>query len=285
MIAEVIAIIGAVLDGAGHVFVRKGLSYSNPLTATLITLFSTTLTLLILTLIFTPLHVFISKYIFIFVIVGILALILGRFFRYIGISKLGVSRATPVSSTSPLFASFLAIVFLGEKMTASILVGTLLIVSGVILLSHEKKEKSGWRKFDLIFPFLSALSLGASYTLRKFGLIYLNDPLVGATTASISALIILLFLMLSTDLRNKLELNKPSFIHYSFCGFCYAIGILMNFIALTKGDVITVTPIINSNPLFAIFFSYLFLKGIDIITFKIIIGAIMVFAGVICIVA
>lgn len=80
--------------------------------------------------------------------------------------------------------------------------------------------------------------------------------------------------------RNALELNKPSFVNYFIAGLCYGGGFLMNFIALSKGNVVVVEPLVRSNPLFAILLSYLFLKGTDVVTYKIVLGAVMVFLGV-----
>lgn len=284
MPAELIAIIGALFFGIGNIFTRKGLAYSNPFTGTLITIFSSAVLLWGMVFIFVPLNLLFSKYIFIFVIAAIFAPIGGRLFSYIGISRLGVSRSIPINNSSPLFSSILAIIFLGEKMTISILVGTLLIVAGVILLSHEKEKYINWRKRDLIFPCIAALSFGISSNFKKFGLIYLKAPLLGAAVNVAAGFIILLIIISMTRLKQNLEFNKSSIFYYSLTGLCSGGGILMNFLALNKGNVVVVDPLVNSNSLFAIIFSYLFLKGIDVITFRIVIGAVMVFLGINCII-
>lgn len=284
MYAEIIAIIGAVLFAVGHILVKKALSHSNPFTGTLITILSSTIMLWSIAIVLLPLHLFLSRYIFIFAIAGIFAPICGRFLVYTGISRLGISRSTPISNASPLFSSFLAIILMGEKMTLSILLGTLLVISGAILLSHEGNKKKDWRKLDLIFPFLAALTFGISYFFRKLGLFYIRDSLLGATVTSTSALLILLLIIFLTRLKHNLEINKHSFTYYFIAGFFYGGGLLLNYLSLLKGNVITVIPILHSNSFFAILLSYLFLKETDVITLKIVIGAIMVFLGIISII-
>ena len=59
------------------------------------------------------------------------------------ILKIGVSRAAPIKGSSPLFASFLAILFLGEEPTWYHLLGVVFVVFGVILISLSPTEGSG----------------------------------------------------------------------------------------------------------------------------------------------
>jgi transporter family protein len=68
---------------------------------------------------------------------GILALGLGGTFIFISLSFIEASRAIPLSSISPLLTLFLASLFTREKITTKIVVGTVLVVAGVILLTFS----------------------------------------------------------------------------------------------------------------------------------------------------
>ncbi len=61
---------------------------------------------------------------------GILGLTIGNIAFLLGIEEIGVARAVPLSSTSPLFATIIGL-FLGEKVTAKIFLSAALIVLGI----------------------------------------------------------------------------------------------------------------------------------------------------------
>ena len=55
--------------------------------------------------------------------------------RRVALDLAGAARAATLSSTSPLFAAPAAVVFLGERLTPRIVVGTVLAVVGIALLA------------------------------------------------------------------------------------------------------------------------------------------------------
>jgi len=68
------------------------------------------------------------------IIGGVVALGLGWFFLTFSFVNTLESRAVPISSTTPLFSAFSGIVFLGERVTARTVIGSLIIVSGIFLI-------------------------------------------------------------------------------------------------------------------------------------------------------
>ena len=73
--------------------------------------------------------------------------------NYTGIRLAGVARATSISGTSPLFAALLAILFLGERVTFSMLFGTLGVAVGLALVMSQR----------------GSLSSGQSQEVQRFG--------------------------------------------------------------------------------------------------------------------
>lgn len=65
---------------------------------------------------------------------GIVALGLGWFFLTYSFTNTSESRAVPISSTTPLFSTLSAIIFLHERVTAKNALGSILIVVGVFLI-------------------------------------------------------------------------------------------------------------------------------------------------------
>ena len=63
---------------------------------------------------------------------------MGRLLEYTGGRLAGISRASPVVGSSPLFALALAITFRGESINLPTLLGTFLIVGGLLLVLRQR---------------------------------------------------------------------------------------------------------------------------------------------------
>ena len=71
-------------------------------------------------------------------LVGLFNFPVGRMFNYMSVRLAGVSKASTVVATSPLFATGLAIVILGEPVNTAMIAGTVLIIGGLGLTLYEK---------------------------------------------------------------------------------------------------------------------------------------------------
>ena len=77
-----------------------------------------------------------------FLWIALLALVnypLARTFNYAAVRRIGVARASPLFSSSPLWATVLAIAFLGERPNILMIAGTLAIVGGIIIIVTERR--------------------------------------------------------------------------------------------------------------------------------------------------
>ena len=63
---------------------------------------------------------------------------LGRLFNYLALRFAGVSKASTVVATSPLFGTALAVAFLGEIINIKIFIGAVVIVIGIALILSEE---------------------------------------------------------------------------------------------------------------------------------------------------
>jgi drug/metabolite transporter (DMT)-like permease len=63
--------------------------------------------------------------------------LLSHFFFYRGVELIGPNRAAPMMYTIPIFASVLAIVFLGERLYPFHIAGFALVVAGVVLATRQ----------------------------------------------------------------------------------------------------------------------------------------------------
>jgi drug/metabolite transporter (DMT)-like permease len=74
----------------------------------------------------------------IFAAVGVFNFILGRYFNFLSISHLGVARATPITASTPLFATVLAVLFLGESLSWLTALGTALVLVGTYTILKQR---------------------------------------------------------------------------------------------------------------------------------------------------
>ena len=140
MIVVVFALLASVGFGASSVFIKLGLVSMKSTTGTFISLVSGSLILITISVILYPNELVIAnKVIFSWLVLSaILNFLGGRYLNYTSVNLLGVARATTIIGTAPLFATILAITIGNESITLPIVLGTPLIIFGLILMISKK---------------------------------------------------------------------------------------------------------------------------------------------------
>ena len=140
MVGVVFGLLAATCWGFSAIFVRMGLQYLRPTTGTWVSLIPGGVIVMGLAVVFNldDITTLATIAFFWFALGGLFNFALGRFLNAVSIQLAGVARATPLFSTAPLFATILAILFLGETITPWLLLGTLTIVSGIALITSEQ---------------------------------------------------------------------------------------------------------------------------------------------------
>lgn len=284
---EIFAILTALLRGFSVIPVKKGLRYSTPNTSALMYLLINTGMLWTLTLYNHPTKLVHGDGFIYFVLAGIIAPGVAVRFKDIGISRLGVAIASPLLGINILFSMLLAVIFLREKVTIFILIGAILTFFGVTLISLQEESHGNWRKMDLIFPITAAALFAISTNLRKLGLIKSNDPIVGATiTSTVSLAVLVIWILYSHFMGSdswEVKFNRRGLKYFTINGIILSIAYLCYFLALSSSSVVKIQPISGTNPLFSIIFVFIFLREEEKITWKIILGTLMIVTGIVLI--
>ena len=277
--AEYYAFQAALCFSVAHVLIRRGLVGSNALTCSVISL-ATTATIFWLLVLFTiPLSALWTPAIGYFIAAGIFAPAIGQTLGYIGIERIGVARSTPIVNSAPIFSSSFAVLFLGEVWTAQNILGTLSVIAGVIILSTGKSTVGDWRKIDILYPLLGAVAFGVSTNLRKIGLAALHVPLLGAAVTVGTALLILLTLVRWRGGWQALKFERQS-TRWLFSAALVNTGAIFSvFSALNVGKIVRVEPLIASNPLLTLLWVGLFLRQIERVSARIVLGALFTVMG------
>jgi DME family drug/metabolite transporter len=280
---SLLAIGSAFFWGLSYAFTRIGLRYANPLSGVLITMTCCSVVSLIIALFAIPLNQFVTRAVLYFMVAGVIGSFVGRFLFYVGVDTVGASIATPLSEIKPLFSAIVAIVILGERVTLSIALGTVFIILGAATISSEESgghiEKK-WSKRDLIFPILAGASWGVTHIFRKVGLNITPEPIIGLAVQNVTALIFYPLLVLVQKNSQRVVLNdKKSWFFFTLSGLSAVSAQLSFFYALDWGEVIVVSPLSSLSTFFLLLFVGIFLKKLEKITWKIVLGSVLIVGG------
>jgi drug/metabolite transporter, DME family len=280
---EIVAIFSAMGWAGDSVLVRLGLRQSNIFAAMLVSYTVSVTCIWTYTLMTTPLDFLRSPAMLYFLVSGCLQPLFARALYYEALIRLGVSRAGPLRGAEPLFATAIAVAVLHEQPSVPIFVGTVLIVASIWAISSGQSERSNWQLLDIFLPLGAALVSAISQSLRKQGLNILPDPFVATATVTSVTLTLFVIFLFATKRTEQLRMGRESFLFFLIAALVALLAQISNFIALSRADVSVIIPLLNTTPLFTVLFSSLFLRGMETITLRIILGAALMVAGVITI--
>ena len=218
-----------------------------------------------------------------YLISGCMQPLFARALFYEGITRIGVARAGPLRGIEPLFAAAIAVLVLNEEPGLPVYVGTLLIVGSLWLISGKQPHDAKWRVIDALLPISAALISAISQTLRKQALKIIPDPFVAVAIVTTVSLILLLGFVFSTGRGQQFRMNRTSFLFFLAAALVATAAQIANFIALGRGQMAVIIPLLNTTPLFSVFFSALFLRKVETVNLRIICGAILMVGGVVLI--
>ena len=263
------------LFAVADITVRKGLIRGRPLTAAYTSVLVNLFIMWPLALLLTNPQEVTVQGVITFALAGFMAPTLGRLFRFAGLNVIGVAKASPFSALSPFFTAALAILFLHENLTLFILLGTSVMVLGVLYISLGEWEGPSRKAISIIL--LSTGFFSIAEILRKLGIEMISSPPLGVAIGS-SVAFVTYVLYLGVTERKLIPEDSFSKL-FVISGVCTAFGLFSIFIALQESPVTLVVPIFDSAPLLAVIFSAFFLKDIEVVGKKILISVSLVIVG------
>jgi len=119
--------------------------------------------------------------------------VIGDYFYFSALKMLGVSRTVPITSTYPLWAILWSFLFLGKRVTAQLVVGTVLIVIAIVVVKRaEERENLNPRGF--IYAFIAPISWSVAIVVLGWLTGYLSPLTVAGLRMVLAALGISVFL-------------------------------------------------------------------------------------------
>jgi drug/metabolite transporter, DME family len=279
---QLIALSAALSYATSGIAAKRGMRYSTPITVTLVSLSIHALGLWSVLLLTTGIPRVTPLALFLFIVTGTLQPVI-RVFTYAGIFYMGASRGTTVRGSHPLFSTTIAILFLGERASFAVLLGTVLIVTGVTLISWQRQSQPAFDWRYIGFPLGAALLAGVSHPLRRYALGLSDEPLFFAAVIGLVSLIWLGGYLVSPIAAERPVWDRRSIGPFLVAGCFETLGIFLVITALSVGKVVIVSPIVATSPLWILVGTWIFLRGIERLTFRTILGALAVVSGTIAI--
>jgi DME family drug/metabolite transporter len=213
-----------------------------------------------------------------FALAGLVGTVAGRLLRFVAIERVGASVTTTLNSLSPFVSTALAIVLLGERVTTPIVVGTAVIVAGTVLLSTGGREV-GFRPRHLWLPVLSTACFGLVAILRKLGLTAMS-PVPGFAVNVTTALIAFTAFLLATGNAGAMVVRGRSLAYFVAAGVAENAGVFVTLLALNLGTVSVVAPLAATAPIFALVLAVLYLRGVERVGARLVVGTLLTVLGV-----
>jgi uncharacterized membrane protein len=274
----VLALAAALLSAVATIFVRQGLRGSDPYTGAWINMIVGAVGLWICVFVTGGVGEVSSRSLLLFAAAGLIGTVGGRLTRFLAISKVGAAVSAAVSSLTPMIATFLAILLLGERVTLPILVGTIVITIGTVLLSTSG-ERLGFRPWQIVWPLISATCFGIVQIIRKMGLEDMG-PVLGTSINLTAAVIAFSALMLASGHRGIYACRGRPLFHFILAGITENAGVFLTIMALTLGAVSVVIPLTATMPIFVLVLSPFFLRGVEVLTARVVLGTVLIVLGV-----
>lgn len=208
----------------------------------------------------------------------------GHMFYIKGIDKIGGARATSIVNASPLLTTLFATLLLGERFTAVIGAGILLIVGGIYLISAQRSEQGPrrYRRLDLLWPLLSAFCYSFNPVLKRLGMTMTPAPILGIFYShGTSSVIFLVSFLVRQGWREARGLAPRYLLFTVLAGFATSLGGYMTYLAVQDQPALIVSSIWRITPLVSLFLSYLMLRGAEEVTLKDLLGTMTIVAGVV----
>jgi len=220
-----------------------------------------------------------------FVVAGVIGTALARLASFGGIDRVGASINSAGISTRPLFATALALVFLGEGISLGVGAGIGVLVGGLVLLSlSQGGDRGGWSATDLLFPLGAAAGFATADVIRRFGLTTTGaTALHGVTINETAGVLALGAYVLARRPGTFRSVSTRTYAVFGLSGAANALSFLLFFVALDIGPVAIATSLIGTTPLFTLAFTYLFLGDLERVTPGVLAGAALVVAGTVVI--
>lgn len=243
-----------------------------------------------------------------FVLAGVFATFLGRWFFFESVVQLGPAKASVYQITSPLFTAIIAWIFFGQSLGTADLAGMAIVVIGLLLVadigavlrqhSAVRAKRAAahplpdngvlktLRPSGIVLGIGGALAYAIGHVLRGTAVFRWNEPILGTLLGACSG--ITLHLLSSSDTKNIVKRIREADnlgLKLFIVGGVLTILSQICMIVSLRYIPVSITALISlCTPALVFPMSYFFLKNQEGITLVPILGCVLTFSGILLIV-
>lgn len=218
----------------------------------------------------------------VFALVGIFHYGVGRRLSYVAVKNIGANSTSPLISSNVLYSLIFSVLFLHEKMTVAIGVGTALILSGVLILEIRSSalKRGGKYRTGYLAGITAAAIFGFTPVLISFGLSIFHYYLAAIFIAYASAAIVYTLTLNSPKMIREIIKTPRAVLLLYLISSIFASGAqIFRFAALSFAPVVLIAPILSTNPIFTIILTRAVAKEVEVFTPRTILSIIIVIIG------
>ena len=291
-VAIAFAFLAACGFASGNVLVRVGTEKVPAPTATLLTVFSGIILIvgLALALRLDEISSLSTEALGWILVLGILGYPMARLFIITAISMVGAARAVPMAGLQPVVAFTLGVILLGERPDLLVIVGTPVIVVGLLLVVMPRRGANSGdgvvnvRRLGYLLAIGSAATFASRDTISRHVVTDLIDPLVSAGLALAIGGTILAVILHRQVARSVMTVPRKYLLICALAGVFQGLAVASLFQALSRAPVTVVSPIYASQPLITLILAHFFLKRLEAIDFLLALGTMVSVVGVILVI-
>lgn len=218
---------------------------------------------------------------------AVLASVIARGGYFLGINYVGPGKSLSISATQPLYVALFAAVILDEAVSVLLAAGTVVLAFGVVAISRDMKaetERTDTTPLVVLFPAVGAVFAAMGVIARK---IALNTGLAPIEAGAVNAVVALAVVgpPILIHRRGTLHaVDRPALRNFLVASLLMTAAFVTYFFGLKLTNASVFVPLAQTQPLWAILLSAVFLSNLEILSKRSVVGAVLVVAGAIMVV-
>ena len=222
-------------------------------------------------------------------IAGFFHIGISRSFYYRAIHRIGPNRSIPIALTYPAITAIAASFTLGETPTLSIFTGLAILLAGITLIVQAEPSRdaagetrgSRWQLFGWISAGVTSLLWGVAAIFFKKASLNLHPLATAAIALWVGAATALLLMTLSRGEESRGPIPASAWTWIFAAAVCQSIAVPFYNFAFVHTLAVRVTALISAQPLIVLVLGWLFLREMENITPRLVLGALLTVAGTI----
>ncbi len=215
-----------------------------------------------------------------FLIAGVIAPGVSQIFFVRAVRDAGAARTSVLMGTAPLVAVAIALTILGEPVSAGLVAGGLLIVSGGIALANERVRPEDFRRLGVLFAIAATVLFAVRDNVVRAISKGSDVPPLVAVPVSLLAAVATVALYLAVTRRGEWARGYSAAVRaFAPAGLIFGLSYALLFEAYYRGRVSVVAPLVATESLWGVAFAALFLRHSELVGRRLVVGAVLIVAG------